>query len=603
MNKRLALLLSCFVLCSAKAREGHGQLLGALEIRGIDNLASAVFDLSKAIGQPVPKEMVSLGLYGVLGSMPGMGIEANGTLRAVWFAGEAEYGSLVVVIPVDGNGDEYLSSLGQSGWSSEPGAQGGIVKLTAPDSTFLPWRELFVLRQGSVVVAGKSEQDVLAGSSLLGSLPPVLPAEGVVAKLIRPSAIVDAFRPQIGEAMDTALHGGGAGSSEAIEVAQAYVNGYLALAEQIDEIALGIGIADGNMNLHGRLAPVKGSLIAQWMGTVGSPSPATAVVNLPGALFVETANLGNIDLLADPYFKFLENMLGAFPEVLGAENFKSYFDGLRQSWAQFNGDFGIALLPPTRQNPLRMAEYAALKDPSAVRGQIAPLVANANRMIEAAMAMEDGAPVAISLSQEEAREYKGIPVDRLRYRIQPGEEVQAFWPADRAIDIELELAWLPNGVLAGIGGTDITETLIDRALGGNNMPVESLDAWKAFYPTPDRYLVDATHIAAFDALRTYLALFDSVSGEESAKSIPDGPGNVASLSYLAMDGLMTRVKIGLGDIAAVAAKLQEVQQKEVQSRQENFVMPEGEWTEDEINYDEVSFEEWDHEEVEETEEE
>ena len=599
MKNRLALLLSGLLLCSMAAGNGYGQMLGALEIRGIDNLASAVFDFSKAIGQPVPKEMVSLGLYGALGSMPGMGIEANGTLRAVWFAGDEEFGSVVVVIPVEGNGDNYLASLGQSGWSSEPGSKDGIVKLNAPDGTFLPWRELYLMRQGSTVVAGKTEEDVVAGAALLGEIPPILPAEGVVAKLIRPAAMVEAFRPQIGEAMDTAFRGAGGGNPEAAEVAQAYVGGYLAVAEQIDGIALGIGVADGNLNLHGRMEPVKGSLIAQWMGTLRSPSSMTAAVNLPGALFVETANLGDVNLLADPYFNFLESMLAAIPAELNKEDFQPYFDGVRNAWSQFDGDFGIALLPPTREKPLRLAEYAALKDPSAVRGLIAPLVENANRLIGAAMAMDAESPVELSLAQEESRDYKGIAVDRLRYRIEPGKGVEAFWPAGRSLDIEVELAWMPKGVLAGIGGAEITDMLIDRALDGNNMPVEALDAWKAFYPVPDRNLVDATHIAAFDALRGYLTLFDAISGEKSANSIPEGSGNVSSLSYLAMDGMMTRFKISLGDIAAIAAKMQEIQQKAIQSRQESLGLNEGEWNFDEIEVEDVSFEEWEPEEEEE----
>ena len=78
-------LLLGALLLSAPAAAETPAALGLLEIRGAESLAAAGFELSQAAGQPVPKEMISLGLYGALGTMPGMGLPAEGTVRAVAF--------------------------------------------------------------------------------------------------------------------------------------------------------------------------------------------------------------------------------------------------------------------------------------------------------------------------------------------------------------------------------------------------------------------------------------------------------------------------------------------------------------------------------------
>ena len=88
MKKWTGLILSVLILgaarLSAQATDAP-RVLALLEIRGLDSLAAAAFELSQAAGSPTPKEMVSMVLYGALGTMPGMGIPAEGTVRAVAF--------------------------------------------------------------------------------------------------------------------------------------------------------------------------------------------------------------------------------------------------------------------------------------------------------------------------------------------------------------------------------------------------------------------------------------------------------------------------------------------------------------------------------------
>ena len=119
---------------------------------------------------------------------------------------------------------------------------------------------------------------------------------------------------------------------------------------------------------------------------------------------------------------------------------------------------------------------------------------------------------------------------------------------------------MPGGVLAAVGGPALVESLVDRALDGGAAPLATWPAWQAAYPDPDRNLVDVSHVALFDLVRAYLGLVDANVGSAYAAYVPEGSGNLESCSYL-MDGAMSRLRIRLDDIAAISAKIQEVQAK------------------------------------------
>lgn len=558
--KKWSLLLSALVLCTALLPASAGEVLGVLEIRGIDNLATAAFDLTQATGEPVPRELVTMGLNGALGSPAGVGLEPNGTLRALWMTSAEETGSGAVLLPVQGDGTDYLTALGQSGWTSEEETDDGLMHFTAPAGQEGPLSDVYFLKSGSTLIAAKEAADARAAADALAGLPQILPAEGVVVLEIRPAALVQAFEPKIKETMDMAFRTAPGQTAETAAMMKLYVDAYIAAAKQIQEGVLGLGVANGNLNIHTRVAPVADSLLAKWLDTVGSPSPTATIVNLPGALFVETAHMGDIGLLASPYFQFVEQMLALMPEDIPAEAITKYMEGARLFWAQLAGDFGLALLSPEPGNPLRMTEYIALKDPAGLREITADMVNTAGKMMTSMMALDPSNPLEIEVAMGEPRMYRDIPVDRLTYRLEPGDELKAIWPVEGPLELSAELAWLPQGLAAAIGGPDITEMLVDRALDGTVSPVSDVASWQAAFPNPEPELLDLTHVAIFDGLRTYLQLLDNATGQDTAAAIPEGSGNLDSLSYMTMDGLMTRVRFGLDDIAAIALKIREAQE-------------------------------------------
>ncbi len=572
MKKWNALLLAAVLPCAALAPASAADsplVLGMLEIRGLDSLAAASFELSKAAGNPVSKEMVAMMLYGALGTMPGLGIPAGGTVRAVAFDDGSDSGGVAILLPVENEGADYLTGLGQNGWKNESETADGLLHYVAPDGSRMAWSEVYFLKRGATLIAGPSAAAVRLLDAAAPALPPILPVEGDVAVQIRPAALAEAFAPQFAERMDQAFKNPGLPANSAA-MGDLYVKAYLAAAQQVDECVLGLGVADGNLNVHTRVAPVAGTELAQWLKTVKPPSAATATVALPDALAVETMNLGDLGLLAPAYFRFLERLMDVMPSGLEPAALARYMDNEKTCYAQLAGDIGIALLPPTQAVPLNLAEYVALKDPAILRARMPEMLQSGNDMM-AAMADQTDQPMPFQIETAlgEPREYRGIAVDRVAYAFRLGGKLAAIWPASIPTKFDVEIAWLPDGMIVATAGGATTEALVDRALDGTAAPLSTWPAWQALHPEPERNLVDLAHLALFDAVRAYLALGDSIAGGSNADFVPDGPGNLESSSYV-MGGLMSRVRFRLADIAAITAKAKEAQAQAIAAMQQQM---------------------------------
>ena len=565
MKKCNILLLAAVLVCAAAAPVWSVEappVLGLLEIRGLDNLAGSLFELSKATPQPLAREAASLMLYNVLGTMPGMGIAPHGNLRVLLLARGQDEGSVVLLLPVENEGQDYLTNLGQAGWESASETADGLLHFTAPDGAGVAWKDVYFQKAGARLLAGRTADDVRQGAAALPGLPPILPVEGDAAFQLRPAALVATFGPQIQAELDQAFQAPGA-PPEAAALGALYVRAYLAAARQVDEFVVGLGVTDGQLKFHSRVAPVAGTTFAAWLNTLQAPAPATsAFANQPDALYAEAMNLGDLSRLAPAYFRYMDALMAVMPAQPDAETLKTYLDSARTYWNRMAGDIGIVVLPPTADQPLRLAEYLALKDATGLRELNRLLIQVANDMMKSMLATNGQTPpFQLDLAFGEPREYRGLAVDTLTYAIRLGDQLEPLWPKAIPTRFTLELAWLPDGLMAVVGDANLTDALVDRILDGAAAPLAERPAWKAAYPDPDANPVDFTHFALFDTLRAYLELADSQNGSSLAANIPEGPGNVESTSYVAMGGFMSRFRISLADIGAVARKIQEAEER------------------------------------------
>jgi len=572
MNKWTTLLLTLVVLCvswmPARAADAP-TVLGIVEIRGLDSLSASAAELGQAAGQPLPKEMISMLLYGMLGTMPSMGIQPEGTLRAVLFKGAGPEPAMAILLPVENEGADYLSGLGAAGWVNQAETAEGILHYIGPDGSELIWKEIYFLKRGNTLVAGRDASSVRMADAVLSSLPPILPVEGDLAIQVRPSIALQAYETELQDGLDKTFKDPKT-PPEAAAMGQLYVKGYLALAKQIDELVFGLGVADGNLNIHQRISPVADTTLARWLGSIGTPSAAASVVNLPDALLAEVAHMGDMNLIMPAYFRYMEEIMellykqtdddGTVEEFMG-----TYMENAKKYWEQLDGDIGFSLLPPTKEYPLRLVEYVGLKDSSGLRELTRQIVEDANKMMQMGLAADTPPPMGIDVSLGEPREYRDIPIDTLTYELKPGVQIESAWPKGLPTKLTADLAWTPKGLLLSIGDTAQTEGLLDHVLDGTAVPITQRSSWKAAYPTPEPNLLDVSHIAIFDTIRSYMELVASYTddGAGAAEMIPESPGNIESASYMAIGGMMTRLRFSLADIAAIAEKVQEIQQAQV----------------------------------------
>ena len=285
------------------------------------------------------------------------------------------------------------------------------------------------------------------------------------------------------------------------------------------------------------------------------------------------------------------------PQEAGSDFVQTYMENAKKYWSNLNGDIGLSILPPTKKYPLRLVEYVGLTDSASLRDLTLNMVASANEMLKAA-ASDPDTPIEIELSMGEARDYRGVAVDSVTYGVIPGGQMAGMWPEMLPKQLKAEMAWVPNGVLVSIGDPSQTDGLVDRVLDGTSTPISALDSWKTAYPMPEKNLSDVSHISIFNAIRSYMELFDTYSDEPSgnADMIPAGPGNLETVSYMALGGMMSRLRFSLADITAISQKVQEVQ-KAQQQQQEDFMKQmqtemDGMDDEDFQTVNDEEFEEW-----------
>lgn len=560
----LALSVAILVVCLPSTwAEETPAVLGALEIRGLDGLAAAGFELTKAAGNPTPKEALALMLYGALGTMPGMGILPEGKVRAVWFDNGTAKGGTALLLPVENGGADYLANLGQAGWSQESETTEGVQHFIPPDGAGLAWDDVYFQKTGpAALLAAASADDLAKAGQALAGAPSVLPVEGDAAVQIHPAALAKIFGSKIEETIDKSMAENPQVPAESAKLGRLTFQGYLAVAKQLEAVVFGLGVADGQINIHTRVAPVAGSTLAQWLTTVKTAAPAASAVNLPGALYAETLHVGDLNLLGPAYFRYMEAMLGLMPQSADPGFLPKYMDNLKTAWAQLGSDFGIALMTPTKGKPLRAAEYLALKDVAGVRDITRNMIQSENELMKA-MASDTNLPVPFqfNLAAGEPREHRGIAIDALTYSLAPAQELAAVWPEDLPKQLAVEMAWLPNGVVVTVGDSGLTDQVVDRALDGGAEPITDLPAWRELFPAPEKDLTAVAHLALFDLLRSYLGIVDAYTGQATADFVPAGPGNLEGASYLALGGAMSRVRFHLADIAAIGQKLQEAREK------------------------------------------
>lgn len=374
----------------------------------------------------------------------------------------------------------FFDLLDAESWTREPDTPEGWQVLVPPSASF---RYHIASIDGKTVIS--EDPDALrAALDLYPSLPARIPAEGGIAVQIRPDCLQgSAFDPD-----------------------------RIALARRnVDALSAGLGLDSDTFALHAVLAPLPGTDLADYFRSCGPISPATACVNLAGA----------IAFYAD----------GPAPIESWDAGTPVFVIALDRRLADQSSS--IALFPPAESVapgtiPLpRVLAFTGLADLPTARSSLLSLFASHSD----------------ALSLASAPPYRDIPVDTLAIassdallaflsRHIPNSASLAFIGAFAELNPTVSLAWLPDGLLLAANDADdsLLHAAIDAALDGTATPFEATPAFRAAYPEPDG---PACAIAHLDLPALLAGLPRQISSFLPA--IPD-PCSIDFFAYLAADG-------------------------------------------------------------------
>ena len=374
----------------------------------------------------------------------------------------------------------FFELLAAESWTNEPDTPEGWQVVVPPSGSF---RYCIASIDGKTAVS-ENPDALRAALALPPSLPARIPAEGGIAVQIRPDCLQgSAFDPE--------------------RVALARRN--------VDALSAGLGLDGDTFALHAVLAPLPGTDLADYFRSCGPISPATACVNLPGA----------IAFYAD----------GPAPVESWGAGMPAFMAALDRRLAGQSSS--IALFPPAESAtpgtiPLpRVLAFTGLADLPTARPALLSLFARHSD----------------ALSLASAPSYRDIPVDTLAIassdallaflsRHIPNSASLAFIGAFAELNPTVSLAWLPDGLLLAANDADdsLLHAAIDAALDGTATPFEEPPAFRAAYPEPDG---PATAVAHLD-LPALLALLPPQIAS-FVPEIPD-PCSIDFFAYIADDG-------------------------------------------------------------------
>ena len=355
--------------------------------------------------------------------------------------------SSIAIVPIVGLGtdiyslspsdrDAYFALYASESWSNEPDTPEGWQVFTPPSRAFTN----YVASVNDKLVASESPVTLQAALDLLPTLPALLPAEGDLVAQI--------------DGDNIALLLGGGPTRQAIP-------------RNVATFTAGLGLDGDTAALQTVVAPVPGSKLADFQAGCAPIPPATACVNLPGALafYAEGPCPDLRDLFPDAF--------DDDPVATALERYSSHQPA------------SFAFFPPASPGCPRALAYTGINDPAALRAALLDLLSRrADAIAVATDASHRDVPVdTLSIADPIALQ------DLLATQFGPNPQYALIPYIQQALDPTLSLAWLPDALLVAFNDADSAllhpalDALLDGGLSARQF--EQSPAFQSAFPYPD----------------------------------------------------------------------------------------------------------------------
>lgn len=360
-------------------------------------------------------------------------LDRNPTLATVDFDDAPDGANILSLDPA--SRDAFFALFADNGWSNETDTPEGYQVFASPSGAI---RE-YVADLDSKLLVSTSPAHLAAACALYPSLPSPLPAEGDAVVQLPASALARACPA---EARDF-------------------------LSANLSSLTAGLGLDGDTAALQAVVAPVPGAPLADLSRALGPIPPATACVNLPGALafFAEGPCPDLRDLFPDAF--------DDDPVTAALERHTA------------NQPASFAFFPPATPGRPRALAYVGLNDPAALR---AALLDRLSRRADAIAVATDSShrdiPVdTLSIANPDALQ------DLLATQFGPNPQYALIPYIQQTLDPTLSLAWPPDALLVAFNDADsaLLHPALDSLLDGDlsALQFESSPAFQSAFPYPD----------------------------------------------------------------------------------------------------------------------
>ncbi len=551
------------------------KVLAQVEIRGLDKVAADVATLTEAAGQPMPGEALLGMAGGALGSPELTGLDVSGVFRLIVLESEGfpeAPPTAALIAPVIGDGQAYLEAVGQG--MEAAGEEDGVHTFTkgANAPPMGPPEMHIGLVDGGAVIGMEADavrqvRGMAAGffSSTGAQIP------GTVAVRVDVATLLEIVEPMMDEKMGEMKKALEAAEEQEKSVApptmpemdvakvlDAEVDFMMGLMRQLDQLGLGLGVADGALQIHSVMQPKSDSPFADALADSRPPVDAVRTALPADALYAQAMFIPGLDMMIEPYIDFMTDLYaGMGPEMLELAGpmmtIMKDIDGL------YPGDVAMGVVPGKDGEWPAFVEVATVTDPDRMLKMIDDMIA-----VQEGFADTEALGYTYSLTREVSRTHRDIDITSYTIQMEFGDDMAKSMPPGFDTffqNLRYDLAFVNDLAVYSMGPSNATEATIDRLLDGTGAAVTQGAAFRSRFPLLAQEPLDAFTMNLFDAARAVLTLVPEEMSE-SAPPIPQGPGTLAGYTEVRDGSLRSTMAVGLADIAAVSEWVQQAMPKQ-----------------------------------------
>ena len=559
--------VSALVLVSVAAVAGPklpDDVLGVLEVRGLDKAIGEISAIAKPLGIPLEREALAAMLSGKLSTTGMAGIDRTRSVKIVILAAQQQSGGGpampgkpegTIVLPLTDDGQTYIKML-QAAYDTAAKVE-GVSRFQNPVGQGAMFHDMHAVVVNKHIVLSDKRQSVerVAAHLKKGAIKNniKIPVSGTIRAVANVKAIV-----AMAEVFTTMMSPGGPGAAKQnAPDPMAQAKTMLRAMRQVETVSVGLKGSKDDITLVVRVDPVADTLLAKTFAKLTAPSGTYASLLPAGSPFVSAGSGLNIwDDVLDSYMTWMDDLYAQIGAMTGDKGMETMWQSLRgnitATRGMYSGDFAYGLLTASDGSALGLVQVTAVTDPDAV----------SKIMEKSLLAMNEIPNLPVKVIVKEPRNYKGVKVRKYKYDINLGDVAAGMPPPVAGLldKMQFEVAMVDKSAVTSFGSPKAMNKIIDRlknkgasSAGIGSRQLRTLFPMLAYKPVA---------FWTLDVLATLKAGMGMVPNADLSliQQIPDGKGKLGGYCRQKDGALETVTKVAMSEILAIKSAIGPIQE-------------------------------------------